>query len=133
MITKNNIIPFISYLFFQKNSTAAPQALLDKWAAVPEAEIAEQLQNLFAHWNYSPQQQEQTIQQFLLQNKSGATPPPPKNTQSVYPSSPNPIVPPTTKRSYTGLLFLVVFIPLAYVAYQFYLFNNLKGFFFGDS
>ncbi|MFM2191462.1 MAG: hypothetical protein RLZZ118_419, partial [Bacteroidota bacterium] len=66
MITKNNIIPFISYLFFQKNKTVAPQALLDKWAAVPEAEIAVQLQNLFTHWQYTTQQQEQTIQQFLL-------------------------------------------------------------------
>ena len=127
MITKNNIIPFISYLFFQKNKTVAPQALLDKWAAVPEAEIAVQLQNLYTHWHYTTQQQEQTIQQFLLQNKSGVIPPSPKNSQSVYPSSPHPIVPQNPKKSYTGLIFLALFIPLAYVTYQFYLFNNLKN------
>jgi hypothetical protein len=117
MINKKNIIAFIQYLYLKKNNTDAPPQLLEKWAAVPEIEINTQLQNLFEHWQYTPTQQQQCRQEFIAKVNASKT---------VYPTSPEPIVPRKQKRNYTGLIFLAIFLPIVLIAYQYFLFNNLQ-------
>jgi hypothetical protein len=51
MITQQNISAYINYLHQKRTNQNASAELLQKWRALSNAEIPEQLQNLYTHWN----------------------------------------------------------------------------------
>jgi hypothetical protein len=111
MITQQNIIAFIKHLYALKHNAAAPENLLQKWSAVPNNDIANQLQLLFTHWGFSQQQQDSITQSFLLSQK--------KNMQSKNKNY-------FLKKVIKPIIILAITIPLVYTVYQYFLFRNLS-------
>lgn len=117
MIKKENIVAFISTLYEKRYDTPVPAELLNKWSNLDNAEIEKNLQALFAHWGFTPQQGQREIDDFLKTRvQSGITP--------------HDFVPTPTKKKRRFPLPYILFIALlaggAYVAYQYMQYSNLK-------
>jgi hypothetical protein len=65
MITNLNIRGYINYLYLQRNGSNAPQELLQKWSALPNDDIKNQLHNLYTSWHLSLQESNQYEQQYV--------------------------------------------------------------------
>jgi hypothetical protein len=109
MINQSNIVAFIQHLYTLKNNTAAPTDLLQKWGALSNEEIPVQLQNLFAHWQFSTQQQSSITDAFLKQQQSNN----------------KPAINSAIKKNVLRVVGLAVLVPLIYIVYQYYVFANL--------
>jgi|GEM_PF-733998 len=88
-INKSNIIPFISYLYWERKKAAPPVALLESWQQLDDAAIQEHLQVLFESWGYAPAAADREIALFLARQPGTAT--------TVAPASPivteSPVIP----------------------------------------
>lgn len=90
-INKSNIIPFISHLYLERKKEAPPEALLDSWRHLDDAEIQEHLSVLFESWGYVPAAADREIMLFLARQKPSGFP-----QQSEIPPSPAPAYQPAT-------------------------------------
>ncbi len=64
MITKLNIIAYIGFMYRMKNGTEAPTELLNKWASLNESEIQQNLQQLYAYWQFDAEKIRETERLF---------------------------------------------------------------------
>ncbi len=138
MINKNNIISYIQFLYRRKNGTDAPEALLEKWRSIPEAEILTRLDHLYESWNYNLVQRGALVQEFINVNVTNTAP---VNTTASIKSTPTyqalPANEPpsksvvTTKQGNTfmrilsTILLVVAFCGGLFLAYKYYHFTHL--------
>lgn len=145
MITTANIVPFISHLYWEKYKNPPPTNLLDSWREVPEYDLIENLEALFAKWGRSPAELQSAIYDFELKGMPVAPPvtpptpayhPPPisrplqttpPTLAPVSPSAPYPPPPPRPRRKTPVVLAISILLILAagaYVAYEYYLYTS---------
>jgi hypothetical protein len=113
MINQKNILAFVQYLYLQKYQTDAPQALLDKWAKLSDAEIKTNLAALFTSWQYSNAQAEQETNNWLQQ-------------QSKTTSKPNIEVVTSTSKWWRWPLLILIFAPITYFSIKYLQFSSLS-------
>lgn len=118
MITKENIVAFISTLYKKRYDAPAPPDLLNKWSNLEQGEIDKNLQALFAHWGFTPQQGQYEIDDFIKSRIQSGTAP-------VNPIK--PIGAKSKRRFSLGyIIFLVAIAVSAYVVYQYVSYKNLE-------
>jgi hypothetical protein len=123
MINQNNISSFINYLHIIRNGSPATDELRNKWNQLSNDEIRIQLNNLFDSWQIDANTRANHISNFLQQEQSTTTAANPPQ-QKIAEQSTTPKI--KSSRNYAPIIFLIVLMPVLYIAYQYFLFKNLK-------
>lgn len=103
MINPINVKDYINFLHLKKYSAPATEELKNRWASVPEQELATQLQGLYQHWGIDPQTAAAYELQFLQGQQGyagGAPPPQPADYRQPY--HPQPAAPQPTTYHYAA-------------------------------
>ncbi|WP_222166785.1 hypothetical protein [Edaphocola aurantiacus] len=96
MISRSNIVAYISFLYQKKFGQEAPQDLLDSWNGLNDSEVNIHLTGLYKHWNLDAISSKNFEQEFLGQSRSNHIPimptPPPAPAQKIeYPTHNTPM------------------------------------------
>lgn len=129
-INKNNVAPFITYLFKKRRGAEPPQQLLDGWSALNNEEIATQLSGLFQSWGLTDEDKRMEVNAFLKESLFGNAKPetvsnhvvlPPIDTQTKVNNNP----PKPRKNIWLRGGMVLAIILAIYVGYQFLAYKNL--------
>lgn len=128
MINPINVKEYINFLHLKKYSAPASEELKTRWAAVPEHDLANQIQGLYQHWGIDPATASLYEQLFLqTQNGNSAPPQQPSYQQPSYQPPPvqqqpqaQPYYPPQGKSNKMPVLILSLVLLLGAAGFAYY-------------
>ena len=123
MITKDNIQDFISTLYQKRKGEPAPPELLNRWSHLSNVEIEKNLKELFKHWNYTEEQGQKEISQFLIAKKKRKS-----EEKNVTPTRVERVPASKKKRRFPigYILFILLLGGLGYIGYEYIGYSNLR-------
>lgn len=115
MIAKEHIVEFIAYLYKRRYNENAPAQLLQKWSALNETEIDDNLKQLFASWQYTPAMIDNELHTF-------------NQGRNIYYHEYETTITPSTKRKipWVFIFFIALLCFTAFIGYKYIHFSKLK-------
>jgi len=128
-VDRNNIAGFISYLYKKRKQEQPPAELLERWRALSDEAIDQQLRGLFRHWGLTDLEKQAEMDIFL---KDTIHPPPPVPAIPRVPVTPRqaPAMPGSVSvsgvksvgrkpKALRWIVALLLLLPLAYTGYRY--------------
>lgn len=133
-INNNNIADFITFLFRKRKGTEPPEALLERWKALSNDAIADQLSGLFQSWGLTDEDKRMEINTYFKETLFAPNPAPQQQRPRVVPVPVDPAPQPfnpfppkkKSKRKWPVFLVIALLALAAYVGYQYLAFQNMQ-------
>lgn len=129
-ITRNNIADFITYLFRKRKQAEPPAALLERWKALDNDQIADQLSGLFHSWGLTDEDKRAEINAYFKETLFAPKPAPAPQATRVVPVAvtpgPAPLPPTRPRRRWPWVAALAILAVLGYAGIRYLSFANMQ-------